>query len=167
MDQNQQANPIEPKRPSGVWLFVGSGFYTGFVPFASGTAGSAVGLALYLLLPGFADPYIIMPLTVGLFLIGVQAADRMEAFYGHDPAQVTVDEVVGIWVSLFLVPSTLFLAVVGFFLFRLFDILKPFPARAFDKSKGGFGIMMDDVVAGVYTNLSLHLIAAVQLFAGL
>lgn len=167
MEPNGPTAHPEPRKPSAAWVFVGSGCYTGFSPIASGTAGSALGLLVYLLIPGFADPYVIMPVTVGLFLLGVEAAERLEAYYGHDPSQVTIDEVVGMWVSLFLLPSSVFLAVLGFFLFRLFDIIKPFPARMFDRSRGGFGIMMDDVVAAVYTNIALHIVAAVQQFTGL
>ncbi len=80
----------------------------------------------------------------------------MQARYGHDPAEVTIDEVLGMWISLFLLPKKILIALVAFVLFRLFDILKPYPARIFDYRKGGISIMMDDVVAGVYTNLIMQ-----------
>lgn len=160
-------NSTEPgTRPSRLILFFGSGFLSGYAPFASGTVGSAVALALYHLIPGFDGPYIIMPVTVAFFLIGIHASEKMEVYYGHDPAEVTIDEMVGMWVSLLLLPPSLFLSLIGFFLFRVFDIIKPFPAKRFEQQPGGFGIMMDDVVAGLYTNIALHLVAAVMQFSG-
>ena len=81
----------------------------------------------------------------------------MERYYGDDPSEVTIDEVVGMWISLFLLPKKIFVVIAAFFLFRIFDIIKPFPARKFDDMHGGFGIMMDDVIAGMYTNIILQL----------
>ena len=80
----------------------------------------------------------------------------METRYGHDPAQVTIDEMLGMWMSLLMHPKTLGIGLAAFFLFRFMDIVKPFPARRFDRATGGLGIMLDDVVAAVYTNLILH-----------
>ncbi|MGB2869313.1 MAG: phosphatidylglycerophosphatase A [Bacteroidota bacterium] len=137
-----------------------SGLFSGYFPIASGTVGSLVGLAIYFL-PGFEGPYLIMPASFAIFLLGVRAGDLMEAYYGHDPAEVTIDEVLGMWVSLFLLPKTLAVAVAAFFVFRFMDIVKPFPARKFDRLSGGFGIMMDDVVAGLYANIVIHLLLAV------
>lgn len=164
-----QASPDQttPLKPGAFELFVGSGFLTGYAPVASGTVGSALAAAIYYLVPGFEGPYIIMPLTAALFLYGLHASEKMEAYYGHDPAEVTVDEFVGMWLSLLLLPKTLVLTVAGFFIFRLLDIIKPFPARRFEQQQGGFGIMMDDVIAGVYTNLLLHLLATILQFSGI
>ncbi|MBI4417266.1 MAG: phosphatidylglycerophosphatase A [Ignavibacteriales bacterium] len=139
-----------------------SGLFTGYVPFASGTFGSLAALGLYLI-PGFEHPYVIMPACAVVLLLGAKAAGLMERRYGHDPAQVTIDEVLGMWISLFLVPKSLSAAVVAFFIFRILDIIKPWPARKFDSLRGGMGIMMDDVVAGVYTNLLVHLIVRLGL----
>lgn len=137
-----------------------SALFTGYAPIASGTVASALALAIYFI-PGFEGPYIIMPACFIAFLAGIRSADAMEAYYGHDPSEVTIDEVVGMWLSLFLLPKSVVLAVAAFFLFRLFDIIKPYPAAKFDKLEGGFGIMMDDVIAGFYTNLVLHFLAAI------
>ena len=81
----------------------------------------------------------------------------MEQRYGHDPAEVTIDEVVGMWISLVLLPKKILIVITAFFAFRFFDIIKPFPARKFDNMNGGFGIMMDDVIAGIYANIILRL----------
>jgi len=140
-----------------------SGLFSGYSPIASGTVGSLVGLAIYFI-PGFEQPYYIMSASVIVFLAGIRAADIMEIRYGHDPAEVTIDEVLGMWFSLFLLPKSIVVAIAGFFIFRILDILKPFPAKKFDEAKGGFGIMMDDVVVAFYTNLILQVVFSIPLF---
>ncbi len=152
-------------KPEIHWLVrtFASGLFSGYSPVASGTVGSAVALAVYFL-PGFEQPMVILPVGFLTFLAGVNASHRMEQRYGHDPTEVTIDEVVGMWVSLLLLPKSIVIAVCAFVLFRVFDIIKPFPARKFDNVLGGLGIMMDDVVAGLYTNLAMHLLVALSLF---
>lgn len=152
--------PAEP--PFFVKLFA-SGLFSGYSPVASGTVGSLVGLLIYSI-PGFEHPYCIMPVSVAVFLAGIRASDIMERRYGHDPAEVTIDEVLGMWFSLFLLPKSLVIAVTGFLVFRILDVLKPFPARKFDEQQGGFGIMMDDVIVAFYTNLILHIVFSIPLF---
>jgi phosphatidylglycerophosphatase A len=139
-----------------------SGLFSGFFPAASGTVGSAVGLALYFI-PGFEAPWILLPLCVLVFLLGVKASNAMERVYGHDPPQVTIDEVLGMWISLLFLPKSLLVAGVAFVLFRILDIVKPFPARRLDTMKGGLGIMLDDIVSGAYTNLVIQLLVAVRI----
>lgn len=139
-----------------------SGLFSGYFPVATGTVGSAVGLLIYLI-PGFEHPYIMMPACFAVLLLGIAAADQMEKTYGHDPAEVTIDEILGMWISLLFLPKSVLISVAAFVLFRLMDILKPFPARRFDAARGGFGIMFDDVVAGTYTNLLTHLLLALGL----
>ncbi len=159
--------PIQPEKPGAFTLFIGSGFLTGYAPFASGTVASALAAVLYYAIPGFEDPFIGIPLIAGLFLIGIRASGQMETYYGHDPAEATVDEVVGMWISLAFLPKTLLVVITGFFLFRIFDIVKPYPARRFEQQPGGYGIMMDDVVAAVYANILLHLLLSVLHLFGL
>ncbi len=143
--------------PSLLVKLFATGLFSGYSPFASGTAGSLVAIALYWI-PGFESLMVIGLVTISAFVLGIPAAGIMERRYGHDPSQVTVDELVGMWISLILLPKTLIAAVSAFFFFRIFDIAKPFPARRFDNIHGGFGIMMDDVVAGIYANLAAHLV---------
>ena len=138
-----------------------TGLFSGYVPVASGTFGSLVGVIAYLI-PGFEDLRVILPAITVVLILGSLAAGRMERAYGHDPSIVTIDEVLGMWVSLLLLPKTLSVVVGAFILFRLFDILKPPPARMFDRMKGGWNIMLDDVVAGVYANILLQ--AAIRVF---
>lgn len=116
-------------------------------------------------IPGAEMPALLLPMTVGLFFWGVRVAERMEAYYGPDPAEVTVDEVVGQWITVLFLPKSLELMIAGFLLFRIFDIIKPFPARRFDRRRGGYAIMMDDVVAGVYANLVLQAAHALGLLS--
>ena len=92
------------------------------------------------------------------FLLGVWSASVLEKDLGPDPPQVVVDEVVGYWIAMFALPRSWALAIAGFFLFRIFDIVKPFPVRRAERLRSGWGIMTDDVLAGVYTNVLLQLI---------
>ncbi len=137
--------------------FFGSGFYTGYVPIASGTVGSFAALLIYYI-PGFENLYIILPLTFVFFLYGVYVGNKFEKVYGKDPSQCTIDEVVGTWISLILLPKTIFISLVAFFIWRILDIIKPQPARKMEQLQGGLGIMMDDVISGIYTLLILHLL---------
>lgn len=145
------------QRPSLFVRLFASACFTGYAPIASGTVASAFA-ALFFLIPGFEQWFILLPATVIVYLLGIPAGTRMEGTYGHDPAEVTIDEVVGMWVSLMFLPVTVGTVTVAFFVFRFMDIVKPFPARRFDQMTGGFGIMTDDVVAGVYANLVMQAI---------
>ena len=135
---------------------LGSGFYTGYIPFAPGTFGSLAAIIIYLI-PGFEKPEIIIPLTIIFFVLGIKIGDKFEEVYGKDPSQCTIDEIVGTWISLFLIPKTAVYIIITFVIWRIFDIIKPYPANKLEKLKGGLGIMMDDVVSGVYAALFVHL----------
>jgi len=152
--------PSSPTVSPLVKIFA-SALYSGYAPVASGTVGSLVGFFLYFV-PGFESTLVLLPACVLVFLIGGFAAGKMELIYGHDPSMVTIDEVLGMWVSLLFLPKSLFIACGAFFIFRLLDVLKPWPARLFDRKHGGWNIMLDDVVAGIYTNLVLQL--AIRIF---
>lgn len=135
---------------------IGSGFFTGYIPFASGTFGSLAAVLIYLI-PGFENYYIIIPSTIILLLYGVYVSGKFEKQYGKDPSQCTVDEIVGTWISLILLPKKLLIILSAFLLWRLLDIIKPFPARDSEKLEGGVGIMLDDVISGIYTLIIIHL----------
>ena len=136
---------------------IGSGFYTGYIPFASGTWGSLAALIIYLI-PGFENPVIIIPAIVLFTILGIFTGNKFDVIYGKDPAECTVDEVVGMWISLLFLPKTFLVVTAAFISWRAFDIIKPAPARQLESLKGGIGIMMDDIVAGLYSLLLLHLI---------
>jgi phosphatidylglycerophosphatase A len=133
--------------------------YVGHFPIAPGTAGSAAGLLLYAALRLAGSPVLDVAVILGIFAAGCWAGSVAEAHYGRtDPGYVVLDEVVGMLLTLLFVPVTWVGALAGFFLFRGFDIVKPFPARQCERLHGGLGIMADDAVAGIYGNLALRLI---------
>jgi phosphatidylglycerophosphatase A len=133
--------------------------YVGHVPIAPGTAGSAAALPLYVLVRMSGSPALEVVVILVLLAAGCWAGSVAETHYGRtDPGYVVLDEVVGMLITLLLVPVSVTGAIVGFFLFRLFDIIKPFPARQCERLHGGVGIMTDDVVAGIYGNLALRAI---------
>ncbi|MCX5901374.1 MAG: phosphatidylglycerophosphatase A [Proteobacteria bacterium] len=139
-------------------LFFASGCCAGYAPVAPGTAGSAVGLLLFYLLAN-------LPLTVycGLtciiILLAVWLAGTAEKFLGtNDPPQVVIDEIAGQLITLAAIPAHWTYMLAGFFLFRLLDIIKPWPANKINRGlHGGAGIVLDDVVAGLYANFVLQL----------
>jgi phosphatidylglycerophosphatase A len=135
----------------------GSAFYTGYIPVASGTFGSLVALLIYWI-PGFENIYIILPVTVLNFIYGVKIGTKFEKIYGKDPAECTIDEVVGTWICLIYLPKTIGISLTAFFIWRILDIIKPQPARKVEKFSGGFGIMLDDVISGFYTLIIMHLL---------
>ena len=143
-----------------VAVAIATGAGAGFVPAAPGTAGSLVGILLYLLVAWTGMERFYLPLVAVLLALGTWAAGRVERFYGHDASRIVIDEVVGQMLALGFVaraglPALLLGAIPGFLIFRFFDILKPFPLRRLEKLQGGFGVMGDDVGAGMYTLLSL------------
>jgi len=136
---------------------LGSGFYTGYVPIASGTFGTLAALIIYLI-PGFEIPYVIIPAIIVFYIYGVYVGNKFEIVYGKDPSECTIDEVVGTWISYLLLPKTVGIIIITFFLWRALDIFKPYPARKLENLNGGLGIMTDDVVSGFYTLFIMHLV---------
>ncbi len=136
--------------------------YIGYLPVAPGTWGSAAGLAVYAAVRVTAGPVAELAIAVVLLAVGVWSATVTGLEMGdEDPGPVVIDEVVGMLVTVLWLPVGLTGAVVGFFLFRLFDIVKPYPARQFERLPGGWGVMFDDVMAGIYGNLALRLLLLV------
>jgi len=136
-------------------LAIATAFGVGCVPFAPGTFGSAVGLVLWVLLPATASAQAVAILA--LFVLGSWSGSVAERHYGRtDPGQVVVDEVMGMLITLFLNPVGWKGAFVAFLLFRVADVIKPYPANRFEHLPGGVGIMADDGMAAVYANLALR-----------
>jgi phosphatidylglycerophosphatase A len=139
-------------------LALATGGGSGYAPVASGTVGSAVGLGLWLALVRL-SPVGYALACVGVVLVGIWAAGRAENLLGrHDDGRITIDEIAGMLVSLAWLPARPEVAGLGFVLFRIFDIWKPFPARRAERLPGGFGVMADDLVAGAYANLGGQLV---------
>jgi len=139
-------------------MFIATGAHSGFLPKAPGTWGSAVGVLLWLLI-GRLDLLPLLIVIGVLFIIGVFSAGAAEKILDRgDPPQVVIDEVVGQLIALIAVPLQPGPIVLSFLLFRFFDILKPFPIGWIDRHlHGGLGIMLDDIIAGLYTLLILQL----------
>lgn len=140
-------------------IFIATGCYSGYLPKAPGTWGSLVGLLLFFLLHGLGLP-VYLAVTAGLFVVGSFAAGEMEKILDNrDPGVVVIDEIVGMLIAMIAVPATPLAMVLGFILFRVFDIAKPFPVNFFDQRfHGGLGIMLDDVIAGIYSLVALQLV---------
>lgn len=138
--------------------FLALGAGSGLFPVAPGTAGTLAGIPLLLLMP--ATPVVYLGVTALLFAIGVWCCGVCAKNLGvHDHGAIVWDEVVGLLVTMVAVPRSLLWIVLGFALFRFFDILKPWPISWIDaRVDGGLGIMLDDVIAGVFAALVLHIV---------
>jgi phosphatidylglycerophosphatase A len=136
-----------------VAIAVATGLGSGYSPVAPGTVGAALGLLLFW--PLAAQPFVLQAAaTLALSGIGVAAASSVARRTGlHDPGLVVVDEIAGMWVALWLLPFTPWTVAFAFVLFRVMDVLKPWPARELEALPGGWGIVADDLMAGVYANL--------------
>ena len=140
-----------------VALFLATCGYLGYVPIAPGTFGSAAGLAVFWAVRSSGSTVVELATIVGLFAIGVWSATAAERHFGGiDPGPVVLDEVVGMLITLALIPVSVMGAIVGFFVFRVLDIVKPWPAAAFERLPGGVGVMADDGMAAIYGNLVMH-----------
>ncbi len=133
-------------------------FGLGLLPIAPGTWGSLGVLPVLWWMKNLSPVYFLL-VTCIIFLLGTWASHTQEKFtHAHDDGSIVIDEVVGMLLTFFLISISWKTLVVGFFIFRLFDIWKPFPIRNIDqKIPGGLGVMLDDVLAGVYANVVMHL----------
>lgn len=152
---------------------IATGFFAGYIPWASGTFGTLVGLLFYLL-PGTENPVILLTMIAVGLSVGVWTSGKVAEVVGNrlsrsaeltkatfqpgvhetaDPSIVVIDEITGMWIALLFVPKSTILIVIAFLTFRAFDIVKPPPARQLERLPNGWGIMLDDVVAGVYANI--------------
>ena len=144
-------------------VFIATVGYCGYFPIAPGTVGSAAGLVFYLLVWWAQSPVFEAGLILLLFAVGVWAGTTSERYFGGiDPGPIVLDEVVGMLITLAFIPVGIGGALIGFFLFRLFDVLKPFPAGRFEKLHGGLGVMADDAMAAIYANIVLRLVLSVR-----
>jgi phosphatidylglycerophosphatase A len=137
--------------------------FIGYSPFAPGTMGSLAAALVFLLFPPYLSPWLVGSGLLILLAIAVWSSRRMAVFDKAqsgkvDPQEVVIDEVMGMAVTLAFVPLNLKTISLGLLLFRIFDVTKPFPARRFEKLPGGWGIVMDDVVAGIYANVVVRVI---------
>lgn len=134
--------------------FLASGFYAGYSPLAPGTAGSLIGVLAYLLLQNLSNlEYIAVVILI--FLTGVYIAGEAENIYHEkDSPFIVIDEIAGMLLTFLFLPMGIKILLAGFISFRIFDILKPFPIRVAERRLGGgWGVMSDDILAGVFANL--------------
>lgn len=147
--------------PKSVWKnpihFIAFGFGSGASPFAPGTCGTAVGVLLYLLIKDLPLIYY-AAIVMAAILIGIWICSVTERAIGsHDHRGIVWDEICGYWITMFAAPAGWLWIIIGFFLFRLFDIWKPWPIGLIDKKvDGGLGVMLDDVIAAVYAWIVLQ-----------
>lgn len=140
-------------------VFVATVGYCGYFPIAPGTIGSAAGLVFYLLVWWSQSLAVEVALIAVVFAAGVWAGTIAERYFGGiDPGPIVIDEVVGMLMTLAFIPVGVTGAIAGFFLFRVFDVIKPFPAGRLEALHGGLGVMADDAMAAVYANLTLRLV---------
>ncbi|MBN2403874.1 MAG: phosphatidylglycerophosphatase A [Spirochaetes bacterium] len=142
--------------------FLFTGLYTGYSPIAPGTAGTLLAALIYII------EYIIFKTDCGivnlilvLVLIypSIRLGDAGEKFFNtKDPCEIVLDEMVGLWISLLFLPFSWKLVLLAFIIFRIIDVIKPYPIRKTENLKGGLGIMLDDYLAGIYTNIIIRLI---------
>ena len=138
-------------------VFVCSFGYIGFFPFAPGTVGSAAGVAVYLAARHAAIPYLELLLIAGLLVAGIVFTGPCEEdLRCTDPGPIVIDEVMGMLITVFMIPVGWAGLLLGFLLFRVLDVAKPFPARQLEHLHGGFGVMLDDAMAAIYANLLLR-----------
>lgn len=132
-------------------------FYIGYLPVAPGSLGSFAALLLYFFVKD--SPQAMGISIVTCFMLGLLTAGRAEGLLGgKDSGEIIMDEFTGMLVSLYLLPSTMGYVVSGFLLFRFFDIVKPRPINRLEAIGGSWGIMLDDLLAGAYTNLILQVV---------
>ena len=138
-------------------LFIATCGYLGYAPVAPGTLGSAAGLVVFYAVRATGSTPVELLVIVLLFALGVWSATRAEEHFGGiDPAPVVLDEVVGMLITLALLPVNIYGAVTGFLLFRVLDVFKPWPAGRFERLPGGLGVMADDGMAAIYGNLLMQ-----------
>lgn len=134
---------------------IATGCYTGYVPKAPGTAGSALAI-LILWMIGPVEPLYYLVATGLLILVGIWAASQAELEFGHDAGPIVIDEIIGIFIACALLPITPLVLGSAFVLFRILDIAKPFPINRSQGLPGGLGVVADDVLAAVYAHLVLR-----------
>ncbi|MBU1906100.1 MAG: phosphatidylglycerophosphatase A [Candidatus Omnitrophica bacterium] len=138
-------------------------FYFGYFPFAPGTFGSLGGVIIFCLLK---DNRVIYGLVTGLIILSglIFAGEAERIFAKKDAGFIVIDEVGGMLLSLIFLPYDIRLVVVAFLIFRILDIFKPYPASRFQNLRGGWGVMSDDIVVGIYTNIILQVVVRAASF---
>jgi phosphatidylglycerophosphatase A len=141
------------------WIvrFLATGFFVGYSPFAPGTMGTLLALLLYAVLPTTVTFY--WMLILFLIIAGTLISHLAESILGEvDSPKIVIDEICGYFIAMAFLPKTVSLMIIGFVIYRLLDVVKIYPTKKFEMVAGGIGIMLDDIYAGVITNLILHIV---------
>lgn len=143
-------------------MAIATGCFVGYLPIAPGTWGSALAIPIHFLLIRLSAQYYFAALVI-IFVISVVTAGSAEKIIDRkDPGVIVIDEIIGMLITLINAPNNILVWILGFFIFRFFDILKPFPIGVIDRRiNGGIGIVMDDVLAGVYSLIVLQIICRI------
>ena len=147
---------MKNKRITIFEIALGTGLFTGYLPIAPATWGSGLALVFFWLIPKIV--WLQSIIIIFLFTYGVYLSGKLEKIWGEDARRIVIDETCGMFISLFLLPWGWKTAIAGFFIFRILDIVKPFPIRRSQNIPAGLGIMIDDVIAGLYTNILLRVL---------
>lgn len=152
---NAQQTPKHNKIYSFIVKMLATALGTGYSPLASGTAGSLLAVVIWWYLPE--NPALKLILALIVLIISIPVSTSAEAMYGKkDDSRIVIDEVIGMWLSLMFVPHNIKYYAAAFFLFRLFDVIKPLGIKKIQSWRGGWGIVMDDVFAGLLANIMLQ-----------
>jgi len=141
---------------------IATGLGSGYAPVAPGTAGAALAAIITYFIAIYSSSstlnIALVVLSIVFTVLGIWSANVLQDEWGHDPGKIVVDEMVGIWISMLFIPFSLLNLLLAFGLFRLYDIWKPWIVKKAENLDGGLGVMADDVVAGVFANVTLQFI---------
>ncbi len=154
---NQTARSLNNPFVRHLVIFFSTGFYSGYCPVAPGTAGTVVAVPLYLAMSRLPAPSYGITVVAFLFMSWWFSRAAEEVFVKRDSSRIVIDEIAGFLVTMGFVPPMPVHVFFGFVLFRFFDILKPFPIKRLERVRNGYGVVADDVMAGIYSNLILHI----------
>ena len=147
---------------TNIWKILATSGGVGYAPVAPGTAGAIVASAVVYLMQQFIDFDTFQVVNISMIIVftilGVIATNKLESIWGKDPSKIVLDESVGQWIAYIMVPFGLTNILIGLLLFRVFDIWKPLGIKQLEKLKGGYGVMGDDILAGIYANIVLQLL---------
>jgi len=141
------------------FLILATGFGVGYSPIAPGTLGSLLAIPIYYFLSAISSPIYELTLITFFFLSSWISGQAQNYWGRQDDPRIVIDEMMGFLITMLWLPKTFFSVTIGFFLFRFFDIFKPFPIRRVEKRwRGGYGVVLDDVLAGVCANIVLQIV---------
>ncbi len=151
------------QQPPFIPRLIATGFGSGYCPIAPGTMGALLATLIWFGVSYLLPTNLLVWLNIGLILLftiaGIWATNQVEPFWGEDPARVVVDEMVGVWIALLAAPAgSIGYGIAAFLLFRLLDIFKPLGIRQMERFPRGVGVMMDDILAGIYSMIILMVI---------